>query len=293
MNASEYILAFKELISAVNVSDHDFIARIRQLLSETPISFQQINIHFIVRTAVLDLGEECHNISRCSYNPDCDKIPLQRCNIEGQQVFYGTIPGGMTNLSDGAQSAFMETCFDRIKEDLSFDNRFIVTTRWMFKKPPLVWVLPFHSGSMELNGNFKFLFDQFDKVLKEISQDETTYFDWKAKAEYLSGLFCCSDNKKATYKITAAVHNRILQNFNAQMEDRLNGLIYPSANTKGEGMNIVLEKDFIIPDNIYCDHATLYYFQRTPGNPNDISFFPIAAGILESNGDVVFAPLKV
>lgn len=291
MTSTEYIQAFNELITSPVLPDGNLISRINHLLSETPISFQQINLQFIVRTAVLDQGEHCTNISRCSYNPDCSKIPLQRCNDAGQQVFYGTIPGGMTNLGDGAQSAFMETCFDRIKEDLSFDNRFIVATRWMFKRPPLVWVLPFHSGSMELNGNFKFLFEQFDKVLREQSVHEATYLDLKTKAEYLSGLFCCAENKKASYRITSTVHNEMLRNFNAQMEERLNGLIYPSANTKGEGMNIVLEKDFIIPENIYCDLATLYYFQRTPGNPKDISFFPIATGIPEQNGDVVFAPL--
>lgn len=197
----------------------------------------------------------------------------------------------MTNLSDGAQSAFMETCFDRIKEDLTFDNRFVVATRWMFKKPPLVWVLPFHSGSMELNENFKFLFEQFDKVLKEQSVDEATYLDLKAKAEFLSGLFCCSENKLATYRVTATVHNELIRNFNAQMEDRLHGLIYPSANTKGEGMNIVLEKDFITPDNIYCDHATLYFFRRTPGNHKDISFFLFADGEPKENGDVDLTPL--
>lgn len=293
MISTKYTEVFNKLITAQNLPDDSLIMRVNQLLSQTPISFQKINMPFIVRTSVLDPGEHCQNISRCSYNPDTTQIPLQRCNSKGQQVFYGTIPGGMTNLSDAAQSSFMETCFDRIKEDSTFNNRFIVATRWIFRQSPLVWVLPFHSGSLELNENFKFLFEQFDTKLKEISLDEATYLDLKAKAEYLSGLFCCAENKKASYRVTSSVHNEMLRNFNEQMEDRLHGLIYPSANTKGEGMNIVLEKDFITPQNIYCDVAILYYFQRNPGNPKEISFLPRATGIPDQNGDIVFAPLEL
>lgn len=288
----KYIESFNKMLNDPDLSCESIKGRINKLIQQTPISFQQINLNFLVRTSVLEKGEICTNISRGSYNPDRDGIPLQRCNYKKQQVFYGTIPGGMKNFGDGAQTSFMETCFDKIKEDPTFTNRFILTTRWKFKYPPLVWVLPFHSGSIELNDNFKFLFTQFDSFLKRESKDESTYLDLKAKAEFLSGLYCTNENKKAAYRITATFHNELCKAFDLQMEEKLQGLIYPSANTKGEGMNIVLNKDFVIADNIFCDHAVLYYFQRHPDDPKDISFFPVAACDPDENGNLHFVALK-
>lgn len=292
LSSNVYIQVFNDLLKAKDVSCEAMKDRIYDLIPQTPIFFQKLNLDFIVRTSVLDLGEICANISRCSYNPNCEGIPLQRCNYKKQQVFYGTIPGGMKNLSDAAQSSFMETCFDRIKEDLTFTNRFVVATRWKFKKTPWVWVLPFHSDSLELNQNFKILFDTFDAFLRRESNDEATYLDLKTKVEFLSGLYCMNENKKAVYRITATFHNELCRRFNSKRKEKIQGLVYPSANTKGEGMNIVLNKDFITEYNIFCDHAVLYHFQRAPDDSTEIFFFPIASCEPDANGNIHFTPLR-
>lgn len=292
ITSEEYIQYLEHLMSNESLSCEDIKLDIRFLITQTPVSFQQIPFSFIVRTSVLGINEACSNISRCTYNPDSRGIPLQRCNYAEQQVFYGSVPGGMKNLGDAAQSSFMETCFDRIKEDPSFSDRFIVSTKWTLKKAPLLWVLPFHVGSIELNENFDFLFRNFDTYLQDNSQTTSQYLDLKRKVEYLSGLYCKNENKKVAYKITATFHNELRDLFNAKMEDKIDGLIYPSANTGGEGMNMVLNKEFIANENIVCDLAVLYHYRRNETNARDISFFPVAEAIPTSSGELSFEPLK-
>ena len=242
----------------------------------------------MLELAYLSLGRNVKMFLDVVITPILETYRCKDVTIQINKFFYGSIPGGMTNFSDGAQSSFMETCLDRIKNDATFDKRFVVATRWMFLKPALLWILPFHSESIELNKNFKFLFNQFNSFLYEHSIDESSYTDMKSRVEYLSGLFCRNENKSAVYRVTATFHNEVIRTFNDRLQDKLQGLIFPSANTKGEGMNVVLNKDFINEENIRCDHAVLYYFQRDPRNIMDISFLPIASCEPKDNGAIDF-----
>ena len=69
-------------------------------------------------------------------------------------------------------------------------------------------------------------------------------------------------------------------------------LIYPSANTKGEGMNIVLTKDYVDKKSIYCDLVVLYQINRNPNNYKSIWFLPYAYAVPDENGNLTFKPIE-
>jgi hypothetical protein len=68
-------------------------------------------------------------------------------------------------------------------------------------------------------------------------------------------------------------------------------LIYPSANTKGEGMNIVLTKDYVDNKNIYCDIVMLYKINRNPTDAKNIRFIPYAQATPDKDGNLNFTSI--
>ncbi len=272
----------------------EFDSLIEDLIYQTPMGAMQLNpTSFLIRTSLLDENETCTNVSRCSYVPDSkiDKIPMQRCNLKGQQVFYASIPGGMKNFSDGAQPSLMETVMQRIIDDPTFDARKAAVSRWQIKTQPVFWFLPHYTDSINSNENFKFLFNHFDNYLKEQSISNEHYQNFTEKLNYLSGLFCRNYDREKTYKVTATYYNKVMKLFRP-FGSYYDALIYPSANTKGEGMNIVLTKEYVSRKNIYCDLVVLYSVNRNPNNNKSIWFIPFAQAIPDESGNLAFKQLN-
>src|SRR6266481_2099652 len=91
----EYKEKFEKLLTDVTISKAEFDSFIEDLIFQAPLGAMLLNhTPFLIRTSLLDENETCTNVSRCSYVPDKKKnnIPLQRCNLKDQQVFYASIP---------------------------------------------------------------------------------------------------------------------------------------------------------------------------------------------------------
>lgn len=294
ISIKEYKEKFERILTELTISKSEFDYFIEDLIDQTPMGAMQLDpTPFLIRTSLLDENETCTNVSRCSYVPDSkrNKIPLQRCNLEGQQVFYASIPGGMRNFRDGAQPSLMETVMQKIMDDPTFDARNAAASRWQIKQPPVFWFLPHYAGSINNNENFKFLFNQIDGFLKKNSVSIEDYQNFTEKLNYLSELFCRNYEKEKTYNVTAAYYNKVM--ILAKPDNSsYDALIYPSANTKGEGMNIVLTKDYVDKQNIYCDLVVLYAINRNPGDTKDIWFTPLAQAVPDKFGNLDFKPLN-
>ncbi len=292
ISTDTYIKTFERLLNDNSISEGEFDSLIDDLMYQVPLAAQSLQIPFLIRTSLLDKNEVCTNISRCSYAPDFrkNKIPLQRCNMEAQQVFYASIPGGMVNFSDGAQPSLMETTMQKIIDEPSFNGRVAAVSRWQIKKQPIFWFLPYHSNSIVNNENFNFLYKHFDTHLKERCESNNDYISFIKKLKYLSELFCKNSSREKVYKITATYHNKIMTKFKP-FDNFYDALIYPSANTMGEGMNIVLTKDYVDQKNIWCDLVVLYEINRNINNPKDIWFMPFEEAIPDKNGNLIFQPL--
>ena len=288
----EYKELFEKLISDTSISEVEFVSMIEDLIYQAPLGAMQRAIPFVIRTSLLDKSETCLNVSRCSYVPDLfkEKIPLQRCNIEGQQVFYASIPGGMINFSDGAQPSLMETTMQRIIDDPTFDSRQAAVSRWQIKEQPLFWFLTHNGDSIKNNENFNFLFGHTDSFLKEVATTNQHHQNFTKKLEYLSQLFCRNDIKERIYKVTAKYYNTVMSLFKP-FDKHYDALIYPSANTKGEGMNIVLTKEYVDNKNIFCDLVILYEIKRSSKSAKNIWFEPFAQAKPDEFGNLDFKPL--
>ena len=284
---------FERLLTDTTISEVEFDSVIEDLIFQVPLGAMQLEpTPFLIRTSLLDKNETCSNVSRCSYVPDLfkNRISLQRCNLEGQQVFYASIPGGMTNFNDGAQPSLMETTMQKIIDEPTFDARQAAASRWQIKQQPLFWFLPHYADSIKNNENFRFLFTQFDDVLRKTSTNNEQYQNFTEKLNYLSELFCRNDNKEKTYKVTAKYYNKVMDLLKPP-DSSYDALIYPSANTNGEGMNIVLTKDYLDKKNIYCDLVVLYSIDRNLNNDKNIRFTPFAQAIPDEFGNLDFKPL--
>ncbi len=289
---SEYKDKFEKLLTDTIISETEFQCSIEDLIFQVPIQAIELgHTPFLIRASLLEKNEICTNVSRCSYVPDSIKykIPLQRCNLKEQQVFYASIPGGMKNFSDGAQPALMETLMQKIIDDPTFDAREVAASRWQIKEQPLFWSLPHFADSIKNNGNFKFFFTEFDNFLKADSTSQEHYVNFTEKLNYLSELFCRNYNKERTYKVTATYYNQVMKTFEP-FEKPYDALIFPSANTKGEGMNIVLTKNYV-DKNIYCDIVILYKINRNPTDIKNIRFIPYAQATPDKDGNLEFKSL--
>ncbi len=65
---------------------------------------------------------------------------------------------------------------------------------------------------------------------------------WKDSLEYISDALCELDNKKTWYRISSAFFNYTMR-FAKDQNKNIDGMMYPSANTQGAGLNVVLKKE--------------------------------------------------
>ncbi len=179
----------------------------------------------------------------------------------------------------------------RIIDDPSFDGRIAAASRWQIKQQPVFWFLPHRTESISNNENFKYLFNHFDNVLKGNTSSNELYNGFTEKLYYLSELFCRDYDKEITYEVTAAYYNKVMELFEP-FNSTYDALIYPSANTKGEGMNIVLTKNYVDKQGIYCDLVVLYSIKRNPEDAKNIWFIPTAQAVPDKRGNLDFKPLN-
>jgi len=255
-----------------------------------PIPTLQANYLFIGRCRYNKPGEVFNNVSQLSYNPKCEEIGLQRCNYKGQQVFYGAAPTNSSNASM-LSTAILEICLEYIKDE-DIDTHYMTLSRWQIRRPLEVFVLPYSKQSVENNGDFKTAKENFDNVLATVLPTDTALLEfYKRSLEFISDIFCKTDEKEKYYKISAAYYNFIMNS--ATKKGRvIDGLIYPSANTEATGMNIVLKKELIDDKTLYCDNAVMYKGQRYP-NKKKHFFFGDASNTVEigDNGEFAFTSI--
>ena len=261
----------------------------RKLVREIVTPVRNINYPFVVRSSPNNTGEIFSNISRCSYNPFVESIPLQRCNYRSQQVFYGAIPANMKNI-DAGMTALLETSID-YAENINNRSKHFTLSRWVLQRPLKVFVLPFSQQSAKNNNDFEEMNKIFDSLLLQTFPNQETYQYYKGFLEYMSEIFCKGVDKTEKdkyYKISAAFYNELMDMSKSEGKD-IDGLIYPSANSKSEGMNIALKKELIDEKQLVCDHTIMFIMLRNPNRSNDI-WFPLASSPSEpdSNGNIEF-----
>jgi len=229
------------------------------------------------------------NISRCSYPPDSMKesIKLQRANYPGQQVFYCTYPSETPNAS-ASITCIVETAWEHIT-DYSKERIITTMTRWDLNRPLELWVVPFSDICILKNPEFKRISDHFSDILshKDLIGSETL-----EAIRFFSEMFCKVENKLVAYKITSAFYNYLL-GIEKESGLKIDGLLYPSANTEGAGLNLVLKKDLVDDKIMNCTHVVMWAIQRTRNDPKHLKVFPISNGAVpDSEGNFRFTYIQ-
>ena len=249
---------------------------ISRTLIRKAIPFLDTTHSILVRCSPNAPGEVFRHESRCYYNPRTDKIPLQRGNYQFQQVFYGAVPTNSQTV-DAQMTALLETTLEHVKNK-RVKRLYVTVSRWKFQRPLKVFILPFSKRSQKANSDFRRIARGFEDILRQNTQGNKLYYNYlKEFLAFISDTFCKRRNKKMYYKISSAYYNAIMKyaEFN---HINIDGLIYPSANTKAEGMNIVLKKEIIDNRVIYCDMVIMQALQRSPSNAKYIFYEIVSNG---------------
>gem|GEM_PF-4827315 len=274
-------------------------------LIKKPILVVSVKYPFFVRCSPNDYSANANscdavfkNTSRCSYNPNSNSIGLQRCNYAKQQVFYASAPANSNQVS-ADMTALLEVSMNCVKNK-QISRSYFTLSRWKLNRPLNMAVLPFSRRSRKRDGDFKLMNKEFDRVLKQSTEgDSERYQYFKAFLEFMSNIFCKRIKGNCYYKISSAYFNAMMKitderknvffNFDPPTDYQIDGILYPSANSKAQGMNICLRKEVIDDLSLECDYVAMSAMQRNPNNLKDIVFPKVAnEHIPDANGDIHF-----
>ncbi len=273
---------FKHLILEVSTESAD-IEIISQILRDyyinIPITTVELKVPFVARARINYNGEMFSKREHLSYNPNPDFIKMQRANSEGQQVFYAAVPNPGEDIGSCQNTALLETAMEYVR-DYKISRQIITLSRWGLKRPLIVSVLPFYELSYKKNEDFRKANDEYRKLINEklqgVSQEKKT--EYISSLEFISEVFCKTENKQLYYKISSCYFNMIIE-VTKYNNIHLDGLLYPSANTGAAGGNLALLKGAIDSNALEFDYAVMMAMHRHPSNPNDITFYPVSEGI--------------
>lgn len=280
---------FKNKIETLAGLDVDNLRKIQALITyffkNKPIPYLNCTHESVVRASKNRPGEVFTTTSRCSYSPFPKTMPIQRCNYPEQQIFYCSLYSN-TEQASTSMTCLVETGWEYI-EDFKLASCNFTLSRWRLKRPLKLFVLPFSKISCEKNEDFK-------RIKENIEADIKLKFEVTDEImeclEYISDVFCKREEKSKYYKISASFFNSLIfyQRYNKISYD---GLLYPSANTDGAGINLALYKELIDEKILECDVATMYMMNRDPSNVKHLLAVPISNDSwVTSSGNLYFIP---
>ena len=249
----------------------DIEKEITEFIKGKPIlPFSDFAFSFVVRCSPnngkKDGSEVFSHVNRCSYHPIVEKVEMQRCNYDRQQVFYAAVTSEAEGLS-ASGLALIESGWRYIK-DRRIQRYYFTLSRWRTNRLLKVFALPFAKRSHRRNKDFKKMNENYIRLLRKACKDyNADYKEVKTFMMFISNVFCRKTRGNYYYRISSAFANSILK-----FAPHIDGIIYPSAQTKAEGMNIVLRKELIDNRTLKCDYATMLAMQRDPSNLKHIVF---------------------
>lgn len=265
------------------ITPADFQDIFKDIFVRTPLPLFHREIDFIVRCRPHLYGEKLpEKLDDLSYPPIIEKIKLQRCNYSKQQVFYGSIFPN-SDFTSTSFTAIVETIDETIKNEsiISFKA---TLSKWLVKDKLNLFILPFSKSSVEKS---KLIYEFKDKYLSSLASNNIStkypFEEYLRLMYFISEMFIQKSTKENYYKLTSGFFNYI-----SKLEGKNSGLIYPSANTEGAGLNIAIPTIHIIEKNIKCEGAMAYFIERNPENVKEISIGYIPPYVyIDDNGEFI------
>jgi hypothetical protein len=261
----------------------DFEDIFKDIFVRTPLPIFTEEIDFIVRCRPLFIGEyPPETVIDLSYPPITNKIKLQRCNYSEQQVFYGSI-FSESSFTSTSFTAIQETIEETIKDEAIINFK-ATLSKWLIIEKPNLFILPFSKNSIEKSKIINVYKDTYMNFLTSTKFNTKYPFEEYLRLMFfISEMFIQKSRKENFYKLTSGFFNYI-----SKLEGKRSGLIYPSANTEGAGLNIAIPISHITERKIKCEGAMAYFIDRNPENVKEISIGYIPPYIyIDDNGEFI------
>ena len=182
----------------------------------------------------------------------------------------------------------METGLEHVT-DVHKTISIFTLSRWHIVRPLKLYMLPFSTKCIEKNKDFQVLSENLQDITDEkFSYSLSTKESFYKSFEMMCDVFTELSSKNIYYRISAAFYNTLLL-ISSDKKFDMDGLLYPSANTQAAGMNVVLKKELIDDETIYCDQATMHSMQRDSDNPYEVKILDVSKSTSpDGNGNFKF-----
>ncbi len=267
------------LASDETVSVFEIETFLRNFFKRKPLPLVDIVYENYCRCSLNEKGEIFRTVGRCSFNPYIDSIKLQRCNYDKQQVFYAAVPIQAEIKCYG--TSILEVTWEHIS-NLYLNYYFVTLSRWITKRPLKVFFFPDLENQKAIAQGVDFEKDMMETIGLS-HQDIPFYLEVLTFFREVLGV---KEDKKIWYKISSAFYNCIMR-FGQDEHQKIDGMVYSSANTGKAGTNIVLNKELIENHTIYCDYVQMLIAIRNSSDPTDIRFCSVSDGVTP-NADETF-----
>ena len=243
------------------VSDDNFNSAFQsfyEIINTIPLLKNSITIPQIARARANFNGELFTQKSEISYNlKNQHKIELGRFNRKGEPLFYGSLPVENSKV-DYIMACALECCKELIDEETSPDVQDFTISGWIVEKPFDVITMCFDKKHLEKNPSLKLAVDGYISSITEAFNSDTSGFI-KEFMHYFSGLssrLCKNDN---SYYVLTALFVAIRYYYKTVEKQKILGMIYPSAMTESEGLNIVLTR-YAVDNFLRLDKVVMYRY---------------------------------
>lgn len=231
------------------------------LLCRVPVPLVEIDTAFLVRSrpGYEINGKVYSTIGDVSYNPIKRNCRLGRFNEDGEQVFYAGVPSRMPK---GALSiaSILESDKDIINDKIvNGGNRFVTVSRWHLNQRIRVANFTICESAIQnnytvLETSYHFINSMARKFTPESCESMLSLFN------YISEKAAHKGNELFNYRITNAF-KRALEKYYGPA---INGILYSSAMTENNGLNVVLNKRVIDSNFLKLDGVCVYKIECPP-----------------------------
>lgn len=224
-----------------------------------PLLKAKLTMPQIVRGRMHKQGDSlCNERWQVSYNWRFkDKIKLGRFNQEGEPLFYGSLPTESKEM-DYVLSCSLECCKELADEYNAPDVQDITLSGWLIDKPFEVIILCFDDLHLTNNPNLKQAVDTYFEAIKTHFSQEVARFI-EAFLRYFSELSRTIMDKNQCYQVLTPMFIAMKYYSETQNKEPIYGLIYPSAMSLAQGLNVVLTRE-AVKQFLRLDKVVMYRY---------------------------------
>lgn len=238
-----------------------------KIICRLPVPIQTYQKTFVIRCRANYHGQIFSSVDQISYNKSVDKVFLGRFNLDGEPVFYSSVPINGTN-ANGALGSILETCKGLFDADHKIMDQDVTISRFNVIKPIPLLLLTFYDVAEAKSEYLKKMNPPFREFIQGACSAED-YEKCYGFYSFISKKAGARFDTRNGYLLTTAFFHAAKEYYGREI-----GIMYSSSMTDNHGLNIVLSRELIDANYLNPDFAIMYRCVRNPQNPTNF-LFPI------------------